>query len=288
MRAAAWMALLAVPTLGAATEVISPRPDTVSVTIYRDLFALVTETRTIDLPEGAVTLSFDGVVETLLPASAVVADSGRTLEERNYDYDALTPSALFRKSIGEKVILTRTLPGSGEVKQLEAVVVSAAAGGITFRTVEGNEALHCSGLPEHVTFEKIPDALHPRPRLSVRLAPGPAGPRTVTIGTLPPTPKFADVSTIVMSRCAMCHAAEPVWAGLAAPPKGVLLDTDEHIYLHAPLIAAKQTANAQTHRGEPCNDDRWSVRRWPPGCCSQPPAAPIPTRRAPAAPPRPP
>jgi len=65
-----------------------------------------------------------------------------------------------------------------------------------------------------------------------------AGPRTPVVGTLPPTPKFADVSGIVMSRCAMCHAAEPVWAGLAAPPKGVLLDTDEHIRLHAPLIAA--------------------------------------------------
>jgi uncharacterized membrane protein len=65
-----------------------------------------------------------------------------------------------------------------------------------------------------------------------------AGPRTPVVGALPPTPKFADVSAIVMSRCAMCHAAEPVWAGLAAPPKGVLLDTDEHIRLRAPLIAA--------------------------------------------------
>ena len=35
-------------------------------------------------------------------------------------------------------------------------------------------------------------------------------------------------SDIVHGRCAMCHAAEPVWAGLTAPPKGVLLDTDEH------------------------------------------------------------
>jgi uncharacterized membrane protein len=65
-----------------------------------------------------------------------------------------------------------------------------------------------------------------------------AGPRNVAVGSLPPTPKFADVSAIVMSRCAMCHATEPVWAGLAAAPKGVLLDTDEQIRLHAPLIAA--------------------------------------------------
>jgi uncharacterized membrane protein len=55
-------------------------------------------------------------------------------------------------------------------------------------------------------------------------------------GALPPTPKFAEVADIVLSRCSMCHAAEPVWTGIAAAPKGVLLDTDEHIRVHAPLI----------------------------------------------------
>jgi len=44
------LCLLAAPSFGAGVEVISPRPDSVSVTIYRDLFALVTETRTVDLP----------------------------------------------------------------------------------------------------------------------------------------------------------------------------------------------------------------------------------------------
>jgi uncharacterized membrane protein len=92
-----------------------------------------------------------------------------------------------------------------------------------------------------------------------------AGPRTVTMGTLPPTPKFADVSTIVMSRCAMCHAAEPVWAGLAAPPKGVLLDTDEHIYLHAPLIAAAAVRSDAMPPGnitEMTPDERRTLASW--------------------------
>src|ERR1700758_2138571 len=39
-----------------------------------------------------------------------------------------------------------------------------------------------------------------------------AGPRAVTTGALPPTPKFKQVSNIIISRCSMCHAAEPVWA----------------------------------------------------------------------------
>jgi uncharacterized membrane protein len=92
-----------------------------------------------------------------------------------------------------------------------------------------------------------------------------AGPRTLTIGALPPAPKFADVSNIVMSRCGMCHAAEPVWAGLAAPPKGVLLDTDEHIRLHAPLVAAAAVRSDAMPPGnitEMTPDERLTLASW--------------------------
>ncbi len=34
----------------------------------------------------------------------------------------------------------------------------------------------------------------------------------IKMGALPEVPKFAVVQDIVMSRCGMCHAAEPVWA----------------------------------------------------------------------------
>jgi hypothetical protein len=176
--------LLAAPSFGAGVEVISPRPDAVSVTIYRDLFALVTETRIVDLPEGDATLSFDGVVETLLPASTVLTGTGRELAERNYDYDELTPSALFAKSIGRKVLLTRTTPGTGVVRQVEATLVAARPGGIVFQTAEGAQALHCSGVPEHAIFEEVPGELRAQPRLSVRLAAGPAGRRTLTLSYL--------------------------------------------------------------------------------------------------------
>jgi uncharacterized membrane protein len=45
----------------------------------------------------------------------------------------------------------------------------------------------------------------------------------------------AAVGTI-QSRCAMCHAAEPVWAGIAAAPKGVRFDTAEDVARHADAI----------------------------------------------------
>ncbi len=90
------------------------------------------------------------MVETLIPAvRGGAADSAATLEERNYDYDRLAPASLLRKSIGKTVTLTRTAPGSGKVTQVRAVIVAANDDGITLRTEQGNEALHCSGIPEH-------------------------------------------------------------------------------------------------------------------------------------------
>ncbi len=46
----------------------------------------------------------------------------------------------------------------------------------------------------------------------------------------------AAVEEIVLSRCSMCHAAEPVWEGIALPPKGVILETPEEIRLQARAI----------------------------------------------------
>ena len=49
-------------------------------------------------------------------------------------------------------------------------------------------------------------------------------------------PAFAEVRDIVLTRCAMCHAAEPAWEGLAVAPKAVALETDADIARHARAI----------------------------------------------------
>jgi uncharacterized membrane protein len=69
-------------------------------------------------------------------------------------------------------------------------------------------------------------------------AAGPSGDKTGDkSGALPGPVKFADVQDIVISRCSMCHAAEPVWTGIPIAPKGVRLDDPDQIRLHARLIA---------------------------------------------------
>jgi uncharacterized membrane protein len=42
-----------------------------------------------------------------------------------------------------------------------------------------------------------------------------------------------EVENVVLSRCSMCHAAEPLWEGIRVPPKGVVLETPAQIRAHA-------------------------------------------------------
>lgn len=63
-----------------------------------------------------------------------------------------------------------------------------------------------------------------------------AGPASRVIGaSSAPTDEEA-AQAIVLARCSMCHAAEPVWAGITSAPRGVLLDNPRDIRANARLI----------------------------------------------------
>jgi uncharacterized membrane protein len=48
--------------------------------------------------------------------------------------------------------------------------------------------------------------------------------------------KFADVKQLIDTKCAVCHAARPSFAGFAAPPKNVMLETPAQIKTMAQAI----------------------------------------------------
>ena len=62
-----------------------------------------------------------------------------------------------------------------------------------------------------------------------------AGTRTESAAA-PARVEIAQVEEVVLSRCSMCHAAQPVWEGIGVPPRGVMLDSAEAISRHAPQI----------------------------------------------------
>lgn len=179
--------------------VVSPRPDAVSVTLYReegltsrDLqtnpsaadrgLVMVTETRTVDVPAGPVRIAFRGVADGMLPQTAAV--SGVAVAESDFDYDLLTPGALAARSVGERVRLVRTDPATGATTERRATIRSAPAGVVLALDDGTVEAMDCSGLPEKLVFERLPPGLADRPTLSVRTRAGAGGRRTIRLSYL--------------------------------------------------------------------------------------------------------
>jgi len=72
------------------------------------------------------------------------------------------------------------------------------------------------------------------PGMRTVLGLGPAPPAAMAAANLPKAP--ADVVNVVSTRCSMCHSPEPVFEGIGEAPKGVLLDTPEHIAAFASAI----------------------------------------------------
>jgi len=64
------------------------------------------------------------------------------------------------------------------------------------------------------------------------------------------TVAYDEVEEIVLIRCSMCHAAEPLWEGMPTPPKGVVLETPEQIRLQAASIHLQ---SVRTHAMPPSN-----------------------------------
>jgi uncharacterized membrane protein len=77
--------------------------------------------------------------------------------------------------------------------------------------------------------------------------------------------KFADVEDVVMSRCSMCHSTNPVWPGIAAAPKDILLDTPERIARHSRLIdhvAVRSNAMPPGNVTQMADDERALLAAW--------------------------
>jgi hypothetical protein len=175
--------------------VTSSAPDRVSVSIYRDPnrsegalqlsnlggYALISETRTVDLPAGEADIRFEGVADGMISVSAIVTGLPGGTVQKNRDAALLSPASLVDGSLGNRVSLRRTDPATGAVREEAAIVRSSAAGAVVFETSTGFETLRCSGLPETLVYNGVPVGLSARPTLSVRTRSASAGRAVLTL-----------------------------------------------------------------------------------------------------------
>jgi len=102
----------------------------------------------------------------------------------------------------------------------------------------------------------------PAGRARLGLAALPDSPQAVAVAAAQPPAAVVD---ILVSRCSMCHTAEPVWDGIATPPKGIRLDTPEHMIRNAEAIRMQAVL---THAMPPNNltdlppDERAQLAAW--------------------------
>lgn len=191
--------LLALAASPAAAQpvVTSAAPEAVEVTIYRDPgrstddfidleeplggYALITETRTVELPPGPVTIRFEGVASGIQPESAIVR--GVDAAEKNQDRLLLSRRGLLDAFTGQTVIVRRTDPATGKTTEAPARLRSGT-NGVVIETAAGFESLYCTGLAQTPVFPGVPAGLSAKPVLSVTTGEQPGGRRQVTLSYL--------------------------------------------------------------------------------------------------------
>lgn len=176
------LAVIIAAPLGAREVVDASAPTDIAVTIYRNPdrgpeerldadypqgFALISETRRVTLPKGESTIRFEGVAEGMVGVSAIVTGLPGGTIEKNRNAQLLSPAALVDGTLGNRVTITRTNPATGVARSEQAVVRTRADGGLVLQSSAGFEAVRCSGLPEKLTFDRVPTGLSSAPVYSV-------------------------------------------------------------------------------------------------------------------------
>ncbi|MGB3472991.1 MAG: hypothetical protein WBA51_19415 [Erythrobacter sp.] len=180
----------------ARTIVDASPPSDLSVTIYRDPqrgtggelsrdnpqgFAMISEIRTVTLPQGESIIRFEGVAEGMVGVSAIVTGLPGGTIEKNRNAELLSPAALVNGALGNRVTITRTNPATGTSQSQQAIVRTRADGGLVLQTDAGFEAVRCAGLPEKLTFDGVPKGLSAKPVFSVNTRSDTGGTYEVTL-----------------------------------------------------------------------------------------------------------
>ncbi len=158
---------------------------TLSVTIYADDLALITDHRDIEVKGGRQRIEFQDVSAQIRPETVSLSAADIGIVEQNFDFDLLTPAKLMEKAVGREITIVRVNPATGAETREQAEVL-ATNGGVVLKIGQRIEVLRDDGLPVRVIFDKVPDNLRARPTLSVTITAGHAGIRPATLSYLTP------------------------------------------------------------------------------------------------------
>ncbi|MFH1071056.1 MAG: DUF4139 domain-containing protein [Candidatus Glassbacteria bacterium] len=101
----------------------------ISLVLYNNDLAFISETRSFSRREGAFELEFAGVGRTILPASVSVrSGGGLEVVEQHYDYDVLSRRSLLESYIGRQIALERLDKRTQTLERLSGRLLSLEGG----------------------------------------------------------------------------------------------------------------------------------------------------------------
>ncbi len=150
-----------------------------ALTVYNGGFAVVRETRSLELNKGLNKLRYEGVAQKIDPTSlsikSLTAPLGLSVREQNYQYDLLNPVSILNKCVGQTIRLKQTSPTGatsileGKLLNPPTAVIANTDSGRGGNTYQGLVLQTKDGLvldPEgEITVTKLPDGLVSSPSL---------------------------------------------------------------------------------------------------------------------------
>jgi hypothetical protein len=135
---------------------------TVTLTIYNNDIALVSETRDMELPLGEVPLIYSGIPSLIIPDSIQLisksAPEGISVLEQRYEYDLRDRMTLRKKYIGKKVKLHYKNPAAHEEEIKDATIIA-----LDESTVLRIDDEITFDFPGYISFPPHPDGLYEKP-----------------------------------------------------------------------------------------------------------------------------
>lgn len=278
----AFAALAAVPVRAADPPVVaSAKPDHVAISLYRDPardtdspvpapdddeplggFALIRETRIVDLPPGPVTVRFEGVSSSILPESALLRGGGKA-REKNFDRRLLSQRGLIDAFTGQQVMLRTTDPATGK-PGYERVRIRSGGEDLIVERKGGFEAVQCSGLSQTMLYDAVPAGLTPVPTLSMTLGDQPGGRTTFELTYL--ATNFDWQSNYVGEIGADADAVDLfAWLTVASGDSTSFTDADMAVvagriafFRQAPIADDEDRWEEQDRRDEEARNDPWN------------------------------
>lgn len=153
--------------------------EALTVTVYNQDLALVSERRAAALAAGENRLALTDVPDRLEPASVRLRGADLRVAEQSFAFDLVTPRRLLEAAVGGPVKLIRSHPESGEDRVYDARLLGIAEGPVV--EVEGRVE---TAPPGRIALDALPPGLRARPTLLALVESDAAATRSLSLDYL--------------------------------------------------------------------------------------------------------